>query len=370
MAGAAATTIADWITAISQLVFALIFVLLFLGFNQKFQVYIWSRNIKTKLAILERMAQESKTKTINYMKELGTEKPEDYVDKAVNYFVISPVDIEPTDIIRRMENVFKTREQRIEGLVEKALEKASKYQRSITETAMEISGALTFVFKYVRHLLLTGQKTNNWVLIMQLEMLMPQILRQAKSYRKALDVFMEGKPIGDGAGPLTVFRLAGFSEPKEIAKDTVYFETSIKERKTYLVKASGPESNVGHPGIGVENLIEKLVENGEKIGLIITVDAALKLEGETTGEIAEGAGAAIGDPGPEKIRIERTATKHGLPLHAIVVKMSMEEAISTIKKEVAESIDKVVARIEELAENIDKNKIIVIAGIGNSVGVR
>ncbi len=370
MAGAAGTTIADWITAISQLVFALIFVLLFLGFNQKFQVYIWSRNIKMKLALLENMARESRERTIEYMRKAGSNSPEETVDKAINYFVISPVDIEPTDIIKRMENVFKTKEERIEGLVKDALDKASEFQRSIAETAMEISGALNFVFKYVRHLLITGQKTNNWVLIMQLEMLMPQILRQAKSYRKALDVFLEGKPIGDGVGPLTVFRLAPFKEQKEIAKDTVYLETEIEGRKAYLVKATGPKSNVGHPGVGVEKLVDNLINKGEKIGLIITVDAALKLEGEETGEISEGAGAAIGDPGPEKIRIERTAVKYNLPLHAIVVKMGMEEAILAMKKEIAESVDKVVERIKELARNVPEDSLIIIAGIGNSVGIR
>ncbi len=363
------SNITDWITAISQLVFMIIFIMLFLGFNQRFQVYVWSRNIKAKLVILENLAKESRKKTIDYMKNLGMESPEPVVDKAINYFVIEPVGIEPTDIIRRMETLFKTRETRIEGIVEQSLPDASKVEKSIVETAMEISGALNLVFKYVRHLLITGQKTNNWILIMQLEMLLPQIVKQAQTYRKALDVFLDGKPIGDGAGPLTVFKLAEFREPKQIAKDTVYYETTIEGRKAYLIKASGPESNVGHPGAGVENLVKQLVEKGEKIGMIITVDAALKLEGEETGEIAEGAGAAIGDPGPEKIRIERTATQYNIPLHAIIVKMSMEEAILTMKKEITEATDKVIEKIKEFSKTIPEDRVMIIAGIGNSIGI-
>ena len=37
--------------------------------------------------------------------------------------------------------------------------------------------------------------------------------------------------------------------------------------------------------------------------MIITIDAALKLEGEDTGEVAEGIGAAIGGPGIERYKI-------------------------------------------------------------------
>lgn len=366
------STITDWINAISQLAFLIVFLLLFLGFNQRFQIYISSRNIKLKLNILEKMALDSQNKTINFLKGLGLEKPEPVVERGINYFVIDPVNVEPTDIIKRMDILFKTREDRIEGLLEQVVPKASKVEKSIAVTALEIASALTLVFKYVRHYLITGQKTNNWILIMQLEMILPMLIKQAEAYSKALDVFLEGKPVGDGAGPLTVFKLAGpNAQPVEIVKDTVYFETIIENRKAYLIKASGPESNVGHPGFAVESLLNKLVnEEDKKVGMIITVDAALKLEGEPTGEVTEGAGAAIGDVGPEKIRIERAAANYGIPLHAIIVKMSMEEAILTMKKEIVDAIDKVTERIKELVKNIPEDSIIIIAGIGNSCGIR
>ncbi len=366
MAGA---NITDWISAISQLVFMIIFIMLFLGFNQRFQVYIWSKNIKAKLFILESLAHESKNKTAEYIKSLTQEDPESIINKAIDYFVIQPVDIEPTDIIRRLENLLRTREERFENLVKNLLKGASRFEQSIAETALEITAVLYSVFKQVRHLLLTGQKTNNWILIMQLEMLMPQIVKQAQAYRKALDAFLEGKPIGDGAGPLVAFRLIRTSEPKEIAKDTVYYETSIEGRRAFVIKARGPESNTGHPGVAVENLVSKLEKQGVDIGMIITIDAALKLEGEETGSIAEGVGAAIGDPGPEKIRIERTAAAYNIPLYALIIKMSMEEAIHEMKKEIAEAADRVVERIKELVKTLPENSAVIIAGIGNTIGI-
>ncbi|MFP3268193.1 MAG: DUF1512 domain-containing protein [Desulfurococcales archaeon] len=364
------STITDWISAISQLAFLVIFLLLFMGFNQKFQIYVSSRNIKLKLGVLEKMMNESQSKTASYMRNLGLEQPEKVMEKGINYFVIEPVNIEPTDIIKRMDVLFSTREERLEGLVKEALPNAGKVERSLASTALEISAALTFVYKYVRHLLITGQKTNNWILIMQLEMVLPMIIKQAEAYSKALDVFLEGKPIGDGAGPLLVQRIVGPSAtPIEIVKDTVYYESQIDNRKVYLIKASGPESNVGHPGFAVEELLKKLGERNEKVGMIITVDAALKLEGENTGEVAEGAGAAIGDAGPEKIRIERAASINGIPLHAVIVKMGMEEAILTMKKEICDAVDVALERIKELIKKVPEGHSIIIAGIGNSVGI-
>ncbi|MCC6010096.1 MAG: DUF1512 domain-containing protein [Fervidicoccaceae archaeon] len=360
----------DWINAISQLLFTVVFLLLFLGFNQRLQVFLQSRNISAKLKVLETYALESKQKTIEFLKNNGSQNPESVFNTASEYFVISPVDIEPTDIIRRLETLLRTQETRFEKLVEETLPNTDKFTRSLALTALEISAALNQVYKIVRHYLLLGRKTNNWILIMQLDMLMPTLLRQAKSYRQALDVFLEGKPIGDGAGPLLAFNIVKLSQPtEEISKDTVYYTTSIEERTVYVVKAKGPQSNVGHPGEAVEKLVEKLISNGKEIGLIITVDAALKLEGEETGSIAEGVGAAIGDPGPEKIRIERIAAKYGIPLHAVVIKMGFEEAILEMKKQVVEGVEKAMEVVRELIRKVPKEKAIIIAGIGNTIGI-
>jgi len=80
--------------------------------------------------------------------------------------------------------------------------------------------------------------------------------------------------------------------------------------------------------------------------------------------------AAIGDPGPEKIRIERAAARYNIPLRAIVVKMAMEEAIQEMKEEIAKAADKVVDMIKDivLSETREGDRIL-IAGIGNTVGI-
>lgn len=360
----------DWINAISQLLFTVVFLMLFLGFNQRLQIFLQSRNIAAKLKILETYALESKQKTIEFMRSNGSKNPESVFTTVSEFFMISPVDIEPIDIIKRMESLIRTQEDRLEKLVESELPGSDRVTRSLALTSLEISAALNQVYKMVRHYLFLGRKTNNWILIMQLDMLMPTLLRQAKSYRQALEVFLEGKPIGDGAGPLVAFNLVGLREPvEEISKDTVYYETTIDDRTVYVIKARGPQSNVGHPGEAVEKLVEKLVKDGKEVGLIITVDAALKLEGEETGSVAEGVGAAIGDPGPEKIKIERTASRFGIPLHAIVIKMGLEEAILEMRREIVEGVEKSIELIRELIRRVPRDKPIIIAGIGNTVGI-
>ena len=61
-----------------------------------------------------------------------------------------------------------------------------------------------------------------------------------------------------------------------------------KGRKLYLLKAEGPAGTVGRPGEAISRLVGDM---GIKIDTVIMIDAALKLEGEKTGDVAEGIGA-------------------------------------------------------------------------------
>ena len=104
--------------------------------------------------------------------------------------------------------------------------------------------------------------------------------------------------------------------------------------------------------------------------MIVMVDAALKLEGEKTGEISEGIGAAIGGIGTERFKIEEEATKFGIPVYAIVVKQSIQEAVTTMKKEISEAADQVIEHIKALI--LDRTKdgdLVLVAGIGNTAGI-
>src|SRR5438445_12389106 len=94
----------------------------------------------------------------------------------------------------------------------------------------------------------------------------------------------------------------------------------------WVVRAKGPGGNVVKPVL----VFERLIQESGPISLVVTVDAALKFEGERSGDVAEGIGAAIGGPGTERYHIEASASKNQIPLLAVGVKMSFKEAISSI----------------------------------------
>ena len=363
----------DLTAMLNTLIFLVFMLLLFTGLNQKFQTMIWVRNIRNKMALIKRLHTEAYDKTVELLKKLGYKgDPSKLVESLSEFFIIEPVAAEPTGLMRRLEHLLLRREARFKSVLKEAVPEASDAERSIAEVAVEVTAVLNLIYKIVRHILILGEKTNNWILIMQLELEMPNIVRLARTYRRALDSFLDGTPIGDGLGPLVVaniLRSVGVEnvEREEIVEDTVAIRVEKDGRTIYLVKAEGPSATVGRPGEAVRRLVERMKG---RISRIIMIDAALKLEGEDTGSIAEGVGAAIGDPGPEKFKIETVATDYNIPLDSIIVKESLEEAITTMKKEIAESAEKVARKIiKTIEEKTEPGDVVLVVGVGNTVGI-
>jgi len=240
--------------------------------------------------------------------------------------------------------------------------------RGKIEVSAEIVNALNMIYKVIRHYLLLGKKLQSYYILLQLQSIVPLLVKMAESYEKAQDVFIKGIPVGDSLGPLVASRfLMNINEKWTPSREVVAGETEFEGRKLIVLKAEGPMPTVGTPGEAVENVINKLEG---RVNRIITVDAASKLEGEQTGSIAEGVGVAMGDPGPEKIAIERVAVKYNIPIDAIIVKMSMEEAITEMPKEVYDASEKVVEMVKQLIrERTKPGDTVVLIGVGNTCGV-
>lgn len=360
------SSILQYLWTIFILVF--FFISLFPPLAYRMQSFFITRDIRDKLMILEKFAFEAKSKTEKLLSDKGVKDAKQIVDSVSEFFTIEPVSIEPTDIIKRLSHVLRTGEDKVRKMIEMASPNIDSVSRSKIETALEITNALNLIYKVVRHYLILAEKLKNFYLLAQLQMVVPLIVRQAEAYAKAMDPFIKGKPVGDSIGPLIASRFLAKAERKWVVeRDTIAGEVYFEGRKLIIVKAEGPSSTVGRPGIAIEKIVE---ENKGRVSRIITVDAALKLEGEQSGTIAEGVGAAIGDPGPEKIAIERVAANNQIPLDAIVIKMSYEEAIQEMKKEIYDAADKVVEYIKTIVkERTKEGDTIIIAGIGNSVGV-
>ncbi|HDI46325.1 MAG TPA: DUF1512 domain-containing protein, partial [Candidatus Methanomethylia archaeon] len=266
-----------------------------------------------------------------------------------------------------LEHILNLRKDRIRSFVVGITQNASKVQQYNLEGVMEAAIALNYIFRVVRHYLILGKKTRSLFILMQLDMQMPLIMKMAEAYFNALKAFSKGEPIGDGLGPLVAAKLMHGKEKKYVAEEVVASEFDLDGRRVIVLKAEGPGSSVGKPGEAVARLVE---QHGGRIARIIMVDAAAKLEGEKTGEVVEGVGAAIGDPGPEKYKIEEAAVKWGIPIDAIIVKMGLDEALSTMKKEIVDAADEVVERIKKIvAERVKEGEVVIVAGIGNTIGI-
>ncbi len=356
---------------IINIVFIIFFMFMYL-YGQRLQTYVWTRQAEAGLNQLEVLAKQGKQIALRMFKDLKMKEQDikSTVDDFLEFFIIEPVNIDPAGVLGRLEHLLDVRSNRYEDHIARIAPNATPQQAANVEMVLEGAMALNYVFRVVRHFLLLGKKTKSIYYVMQLQMQLPQIIEMAKAYFEATRAFADGKPIGDGMGPLAVAHFAReikADEPEDIAKHTIAFPGEFEGRKLWFVRAKGYGGHVGKPGEGILQLIER---NKGKITRIITVDAGMKLEGEDTGHVIEGVGAAIGDPGPEKFKMENPAVKYNIPIDAIIIKESIEDALGPMKKSLVDAVPKVIERMKNaILTRSKKGDTIIIAGIGNTIGI-
>jgi hypothetical protein len=347
--------------------FAPIFVLMIYG--QKLQSWMILNDISKSLAKLKTMKEISRREAIDYIKTSVKPSidPSEKIDNFLEYFTIMPVDLDPNGIIGKLDHVMRIKDERIRSEIKRMADGITETHASRVENILEAATALNMIFKVVRHFYLMGKRTTNMFVLVQLQMVMPLLLQEAEALQNGISAFKNGQPIGDSIGPMVVGKMMIGKEKKLIARETLYTEDQYQGRKLYLLKAEGPGGAVGRPGEGIQRLAGEM---GLKIDVIIMIDAALKLEGEKTGAIAEGIGAAIGGIGVERYQIEDIATRFNIPVYAVIVKESIHDAISIMRKEISDSFDKVSNTVFKVIE--DKTCVgqsILVVGVGNTLGV-
>ena len=342
-------------------------IILFVFYGQRIQLIITSRDIKKSMAELEQFRNESRDDLIEYVKQKLTlnDDPTKKLDRFFDYFTIMPVDIDPNGIIPKIHNLVRSREDTTRKQIRSMFSEIDTLEITKVQNLLEIVTTLQLLHKVVRHLFLTAKKQNNYPLILPLQMLLPFIMEQAEALKDAVPAFKKGQPIGDGIGPLVVGGMMLNTKKQKAEFETVYSESEFDGRKLILLKAEGPYATVGRPGEATESLVEKLKPN-----IIIMIDAALKLEGEDTGDVAQGFGAAIGGIGTDRFKIEEVATKYNIPVFAIVVRQSVKDAITLMKKEISDQTEKVRNQVYEMiTDNSNPNETVLVIGVGNTLGV-
>jgi hypothetical protein len=353
---------------ILNVVFYLFFII-FIFYGQRIQMYVMLKEVEGSLLRLKYIKEEGRKIAIETIKEIGkpSDDPSERVDRFLEYFALPPESMDPAGVVWKLEHILDVRDNRFKDEVKLMAPAANETQINNLENTLEAALALNYIYKVVRHFYILGKKTLSLYIIMQLQMILPLVMREAEAYASALKAFAYGQPIGDGVGALVAAKLMHGHEKRKISKDCVVATVPLERRIAYVIKAEGPGGNVGKPGEAMKTIIE---ENGGNISTIIVIDAALKLEGEKPGEVAEGIGVAIGGPGVEKFKVEESLLKHRIPVNAVIIKEDVGDAVSPMRKEIFEAADEAIKRIKRvIREKTKEGDSLIIAGIGNTIGI-
>jgi hypothetical protein len=343
-------------------------IILFVFYGQRIQLLVTSSEIKKAIKKLDSFRDTSRTELINYIKNTlkANDDPVKKIDRFLEYFTIMPVDMDPNGIVDKVHHIVRSREDFTRLQVKSLSPEMNDIELTKVQTLLEIASSLQMIYKIVNHMFLTAKKQNNYPLILPLQMMLPFIMEQAEAMKEAIPAFKTGQPIGDGIGPMVVGKMMLNNTKNSITFQTVSSEIDFEGRKLLLLKAEGPGSTVGRPADALE-----IIVSNDKPDAIIMIDAALKMEGESSASIAQGFGAAIGGIGTEKFQIEAIATNNAIPIFSIVIKQSVKEAITLMTKEIADTADDVCVQVYDMIrENTTQGQSVVIIGVGNTAGVQ
>ncbi len=323
----------------------------------------------TKAALeLENMVQESKELLIKMSKEKGKPvlDPSDTINGFMEFFVVPPVDLDPNGLVKKFEKILDLSEERFKQMVKEVAPLADQETKANIVMTLKATLAINDVAKQVRHNLELGRKGNLQILLM-LQMSIPLIMRIVKAQFEGAKTFSEGKPIGDGAGPIVAGLLMKDYKNEYVTEieDMFVAKKRMDERDLVIARAKGPGARVGRVGKVVKSILAK-----ENIDKIITVDAAVKLEGEETGKVARGIGVVIGGSGVDKWAIEEEIVKRDIEIDAVIVKMSPEEAISNMNQKIADAALEAFEIVQKLIFNSPDDTNILVVGVGNSCGIK
>ena len=124
-------------------------------------------------------------------------------------------------MVWKLEHILDVRDERLKDEVKLMAPATDETQVNNLENTLEAAMALNFIYKVIRHFYLLGKKTLSLYTIMQMQMILPLVMKEAEAYASALKAFAYGQPIGDGAGALVAAKLMHGYETRKLARDCV-----------------------------------------------------------------------------------------------------------------------------------------------------
>lgn len=313
---------------------------------------------------LEELSDRAKKFIIDEISEKPDKRLKESVSNFMEFFVVTPVELDPYGLVGKFDVIIQNEKSRFAYFVDQVAPDADPERKANLQMGLAGGIETHMIAKIVRHYVELIKQTKSYQIALIIQMQLPLIERLARAIFKGTKTMARGEPVGDGLGPLVAAKLIGDKKAKAIEEDIVMSKTSIEGRNCFVIKAKGPGGRLGRPGKAVEKLVRQ-----NKISMIISIDAAAKLEGEKTGSVAEGVGVAMGGPGVERSYIEDVAVKNKIPLDSIIVKMKSEEAIMPMRKAIKDAATEAVKRVYESVKRSKKGSNIIIVGVGNTSGV-
>src|SRR6266566_8413449 len=329
---------------------------------QLMQLLAYIKNKMTRLAFLRNQSLISLEMHIK--KHTATISPEQSkaIEILINSIAIPPVsNLDPAGMVPKMENIFKTYDKYLKSGLRRIVGNVSQSDLENLTNSLEVAIELNIFFKVVDHFYRLAKKGDIMMAYM-LKMGLAQLMEMGEALFAASTHFQSGLPIGDTFGPMVASRLGGIQNIIFSDEETTVRDTVVVGRKVIVVKAKGPGGSVGNPGFAVQDIVKVM-----KPSLVITIDAALRMESEKTGDVNEGVGTAMGGNGTERFEIEGATI--GIPVLTIVCKMNLKEAISQMPKAVLDQVIPVYEKVLNLIrENSESGETVIVVGVGNTMG--
>ena len=180
-------------------------IMIFLYQKVLFWQIIWK--LESDLKEIDMYRQQSEKYVLSKISKNPDKRVKESVSNFMNFFISPPVDIDPYGIMKKIEHIMNESERRFAYFVDHVAPDMSKEERANLRFALIGAIGVNQIYKIVRHLLITIKKTNNFPYASMFQMMMPQIMKLAKSNTKATKAFSEGVPIGDAIGPIVAASL-------------------------------------------------------------------------------------------------------------------------------------------------------------------
>ncbi|WXG40101.1 MAG: DUF1512 family protein [Candidatus Freyarchaeum deiterrae] len=332
-------------------------------FQRNMMIYSELRRIRRRVKAVSKMIKETRTMlTSLFDDKLTEEKRFEGYDKVMDYFVIAPIETDPSGVMNRLEYLLDTGDETLEKLVQPLspdgdLERMENLKQMFKEAII-----LNRIYKMLRELYISSKKSRSLETVMQSTMNLSTFIRDAKIRFKAVKAYVDPQPIGNGIAPLVASKLIEDS-PFEVEDGVVISERKYKDRDLVIIKPKGPGARMRKLGRVAETKIRKEKE----IAGVAVVTAQVKLEGEKTAIIVPATGVSFISE-PDKFRLEELASERKIPLISIIVKMSEEEYYTKMSDEIRDAAPKVIEKFEDEIEQWGKGKVIVI-GSGNTMSI-